>query len=153
MDDGIHIRPMTAEDVSRAVAIAAAFPDAPHWPRSGYEAALEQSVWPRRIALVAQALDSTLAGFLIAALLVPQFELESIAVAAPFQRTGVAGALMAAAFHQGRQRGCSQMLLEVRDSNLPARGLYRKLGFRETGRRNNYYRDPAEAAILMELVL
>jgi [ribosomal protein S18]-alanine N-acetyltransferase len=43
------------------------------------------------------------------------------------------------------------ILLEVRESNLPARRLYEKHGFREVGRRRAYYRDPAEAAILYAL--
>ena len=38
--------------------------------------------------------------------------------------------------------------LEVRESNAAARALYTKHGFRETGRRRGYYRDPIEDAVL-----
>ena len=41
------------------------------------------------------------------------------------------------------------MTLEVRESNTPAIGLYRKLGFEEVGRRKGYYTNPKEDAILM----
>jgi ribosomal-protein-alanine N-acetyltransferase len=42
-------------------------------------------------------------------------------------------------------------LLEVRESNASARGLYEKQGFREAGRRRGYYTDPVEDAILYSL--
>ena len=40
-------------------------------------------------------------------------------------------------------------MLEVRDSNEPAISLYEKLGFREVGRRKNYYRNPKEDALIL----
>lgn len=39
-------------------------------------------------------------------------------------------------------RGALRMLLEVRDSNLPARALYESFGFAEIGRRRDYYPAP-----------
>lgn len=39
--------------------------------------------------------------------------------------------------------------LEVRVSNIVARSLYRKLGFREGGIRKGYYTDNYEDAIVM----
>lgn len=39
--------------------------------------------------------------------------------------------------------------LEVRESNLPARALYAKLGFQPAGVRKNYYRDPTENALIL----
>jgi ribosomal-protein-alanine N-acetyltransferase len=49
----------------------------------------------------------------------------------------------------GERAECA--LLEVRPSNMPARELYKKAGFREIGRRVKYYRDTGEDAILMAL--
>jgi ribosomal-protein-alanine N-acetyltransferase len=40
--------------------------------------------------------------------------------------------------------------LDVRESNAPAQGLYRKFGFDIIGRRKHYYRDPEEDAVLMQ---
>lgn len=41
------------------------------------------------------------------------------------------------------------LTLEVRPSNNSAIGLYQKLGFREEGRRKNYYEDNGEDALIM----
>jgi ribosomal-protein-alanine N-acetyltransferase len=45
---------------------------------------------------------------------------------------------------------CS-ILLEVRQSNTPARTLYEDIGFKAVGVRKNYYKNPVENAILMDL--
>jgi ribosomal-protein-alanine N-acetyltransferase len=47
----------------------------------------------------------------------------------------------------------SAIELEVRAGNLAALTLYRRFGFVEVGRRKGYYRDPAEDAVLMDLLL
>lgn len=44
--------------------------------------------------------------------------------------------------------GVTRMHLEVRAGNTPARRLYARCGFVETGRRPGYYRAPAEDAVL-----
>jgi ribosomal-protein-alanine N-acetyltransferase len=45
--------------------------------------------------------------------------------------------------------GVVDVYLEVRVSNTPARTLYEKIGFRAIGVQKNYYRFPAEDAIVM----
>jgi ribosomal-protein-alanine N-acetyltransferase len=47
-----------------------------------------------------------------------------------------------------RQRRAEAVLLEVRETNLPARHLYEKWAFAPVGRRRRYYSGPAEDAIL-----
>ncbi len=51
-----------------------------------------------------------------------------------------------------KKEGVKKLLLEVSDKNITALGLYRSFGFREVGRRKNYYSDGSDA-ILMELLL
>lgn len=43
-------------------------------------------------------------------------------------------------------------LLEVRQSNLVARGLYEKYGYTDFAKRRFYYKDPAEDGIIYEFV-
>lgn len=145
----MRVRAMTLGDVDAVIAIAAELKDAPHWPRSGYEAALSLDVWPHRIALVAQGEDAQIAGFLVAALIPPEAELESVAVAKEFQRRGVARALFGRLVEEVRAGNCSRILLEVRPSNHAGRAFYDSLGFVEIARRAAYYADPVEDAILM----
>jgi ribosomal-protein-alanine N-acetyltransferase len=52
---------------------------------------------------------------------------------------------------QAHAAGAVTVLLEVRESNVAARRLYRKLGFTEHGRRSNYYLQPAEDALLLSV--
>lgn len=47
--------------------------------------------------------------------------------------------------------GINQLTLEVRESNEPARNLYRLFNFEELGKRPNYYSDPKEDAVIMWL--
>jgi len=47
------------------------------------------------------------------------------------------------------ERGAREATLEVRLSNLPARRLYEKFGFRPVGVRPHYYTDDREDALIM----
>ncbi len=51
------------------------------------------------------------------------------------------------------RKGVKAAFLEVRESNAAARGLYGSRGFREIGRRKNYYRRPVEDALVMRRIL
>lgn len=73
-----------------------------------------------------------------------EYELLFIEVAERARRQGIARALIDA-LPPGR------IFLEVRESNKPARELYKNVGFAEIGRRKMYYRDPTEDGIVMEL--
>jgi ribosomal-protein-alanine N-acetyltransferase len=92
-------------------------------------------------------------GFLVASMIPPQAELESIAVDPVFQRRGVARELFAALVEEIRSAQGTEVILEARASNFPALALYSALGFAEIGRRPRYYADPIEDAVLMRLRL
>jgi ribosomal-protein-alanine N-acetyltransferase len=131
-----------------------ALPEAPHWPVSAYAAAIDPENTPPRIALVAADPEvDTPKAFLIASLLPPEAELESIAVAADEQRRGAGAQLLSALIEGLRKKQVSRLVLEVRASNVAALGFYRAFGFKETGRRKRYYTDPEEDAVLMSLGL
>jgi ribosomal-protein-alanine acetyltransferase len=148
------IRAMALADLDRVVNMAAREPNAPGWPRSAYMAAIEADTVPRRIALVAEDdATSQIAGFVIARLMPPESELESIVTATEFRRRGVARQLFASLVEKLKEAGITEVLLELRESNRPARALYQSLGFAATGSRPAYYADPAEDAVLMRLVL
>jgi ribosomal-protein-alanine N-acetyltransferase len=142
---------MTAADLDRLMEIAAGLEQAPHWPRDVYEAVLGADI-PRHIALLAET-PGAVAGFAVARLTPPEAELETIAVAAAFQRRGVARQIFSVLADKLLRAGVSVVLLEARASNYPALEFYRSRGFVETGHRVHYYADPVEDAALMRLGL
>ena len=61
--------------------------------------------------------------------------------------------LLTTMIESGISKGLKNVWLEVRPSNLAAKGLYAKLGFHEIGRRPGYYSETNEDAIIMALEL
>jgi [ribosomal protein S18]-alanine N-acetyltransferase len=147
-----RVRRMSPEDLDRVIEIAASLKELPRWTRANYMVALYPNAPSRRIALVAEV-GGKVAGFAVASLIPPQAELEIVAVDTHSQRRGLAGGLFVELAGKLRLAGVSEVVLEVRASNQPALGLYRRLGFVETGRRPRYYQAPAEDAVLMRLEL
>lgn len=75
----------------------------------------------------------------------------NIAVHPACRRRHIGQALLEELIRHAKTNGFAFLTLEVRASNDPAKGLYRKLGFGEAGRRPKYYGD--EDALLMTLFL
>lgn len=91
-------------------------------------------------------IEGQVAGFIVSRSVHLEREILNLAVAPEWRRRGVAKALLE---HQLGRGGTH--FLEVRESNLAARALYRTLGFQEVGRRLGYYDRPAESAIVMRM--
>lgn len=145
----MNIRRMRLDDVPRVVEIADALVAAPRWAPEAYVRAVDPGAIPARIALVAETPAAVLSAFLVAVLIPPQAEMESIGVSKTAQRQGIARRLIAELFDLLKQTESTEVMLEVRESNAPARALYASMGFVETGRRDRYYSDPQEDAILL----
>ena len=113
------------------------------------QALLEQELYNDMVSLVvAEGEDGTVLGYAAVQAVLDEGSLERIAVAPGFRRQGVAEALLGAFLRFGRAR-LAFLTLEVREHNAPAIALYEKLGFREVGRRRNYYAASREDAVLM----
>jgi ribosomal-protein-alanine N-acetyltransferase len=134
------------------MAIAQSLAQAPHWPAYAYLTAVDPEAQPPRIALIAERATAVV-GFTIASLIPPQAELESIAVAQFAQQIGVGRKLFMALSAELKMSDVTEVMLEVRSSNQPARTFYKQLGFVEIGRRALYYADPIEDALQMRLSL
>jgi len=102
---------------------------------------------------VANGPSGRVLGFAVASVLAPQSELEIVAVAQDAHRRGVGGWLFDALTEKLCAVQVTELMLEVRAGNQPARGLYQARGFVQTGRRPGYYADPVEDAILLVLPL
>ena len=149
----VTIRSATLNDVSAILAIERQAPSAAHWTSEQYNNLLGSGV----VLVAEQAAEESskesgkLSGFICAKAVANEWEIENVVVAAAFLQRGVANELLRDLIQHAQKRAASAILLEVRESNRPARRLYEKHGFREVGRRPSYYRAPAEDAILYAL--
>ena len=76
-------------------------------------------------------------------------DMMNLAVSEDHRRQGIAQALVQALMEQLKQKDVYRLTLEVRVSNGSAISLYEKLGFRQIGRRPNYYHHPKEDALIL----
>ncbi|MCX6636425.1 MAG: GNAT family N-acetyltransferase, partial [Acidobacteria bacterium] len=132
------LRPGAARDLDRIGEIQRASPDGAQWIPERYLA----------YVLEVAEVNGRVAAFLVSRETAPgEIEILNLAVDPACRRRGLATALMASV----RRRRPGEFFLEVRESNLAARDLYRKLGFEQVGVRPGYYDHPAEAAIVMRV--
>lgn len=92
-----------------------------------------------------------LVGFLVAQSILDETSLLHLVVSKECQGQGMGTRIMASWLRTLSAEGQLRCLLEVRESNAPALRLYRKMGFREVGRRPGYYPTPTgtETALVM----
>ena len=144
------VRTANADDIPFIMAVEREAETAAHWPPAEYERIFEPGGVPR-IAFVAES--GEILGFIAARCIDQEWELENVAVRPALRRQGLGRALVEHLLRLARDAHATRVFLEVRESNQAARGLYRKLGFRETGRRRAYYSHPVEDAITYEIVI
>lgn len=150
----ILIRPMAPRDLDAAARIEAAAPDA--WSRAALESGLRQQAkggaarlfvaeWANTAAPDAGRLAG-LAAFQTAG---GEASLDTLTVSPAFRRQGVGRALLTHALRALAAEGAGCCFLEVREHNAPAISLYQSLGFAAVGRRRDFYRAPAEDALVL----
>lgn len=95
--------------------------------------------------------DGRMTGYAIVMPVLDEVHLLNISVLPELQRHGRGSALLIRLFDLARMQGARRMLLEVRSGNISGRGLYRRHGFVEIGRRCDYYpaNEGREDAIVM----
>ena len=140
----VSIRSAVLDDVPALLAIEQEAASAAHWTREQYARLVESE-----IVLVAEEAGNV-SGFVCAKIVAGDWEIENLVVAQQCRRRGLGGAMLDELLRRARNDGGAAVWLEVRESNQPARRLYERYGFHETGRRRGYYRDPVEDAVLYE---
>jgi ribosomal-protein-alanine N-acetyltransferase len=103
------------------------------------------------VADLATAKLPHIVGFAAFHRVIEEAELRNLAVEPAHQRQGVARSLVRMGIRKLQESGGRRIFLEVRASNHPALALYASLGFRLHSTRKDYYQDPVEDALLMEL--
>jgi ribosomal-protein-alanine N-acetyltransferase len=95
-------------------------------------------------------------GFVLSRTVADEAEILTIAMAPEARGQGHARPLLAHHLDELARAGVRKVHLEVEDGNGPALALYRRLGFRQVGRREGYYRKPdgtTMAALTMSVSL
>jgi len=100
-------------------------------------------------------LGTELVGYFVLLAAAGESHLLNLSVAGARQRAGHGSELLREAMQLARNRGAQRIFLEVRPSNLAAKALYGRFGFREISVRPGYY--PAdegrEDALVLTLAL
>ncbi|HEU5205012.1 MAG TPA: ribosomal protein S18-alanine N-acetyltransferase, partial [Candidatus Limnocylindrales bacterium] len=141
----VEIAAMHLEDLDVVQAIERASFSSP-WPPNAYRSELETN----RLAnyLVARA-DGEIVGYGGMWLMVDEAHITTFAVHPAWRRQRIGERLLLAFLDIAIERSAHEATLEVRLSNLAARRLYEKYGFRPVGLRPNYYSDDREDALIM----
>ncbi|MBA3449065.1 MAG: GNAT family N-acetyltransferase, partial [Pseudaminobacter sp.] len=90
-------------------------------------------------------------GFVLARLVADEGEILTVAVARAHRRQGLGWQLMDAVLRELHGQRAEALFLEVDETNLGAIALYRRLGFRDVGKRPAYYQSEqgASGALVM----
>lgn len=124
----IEVREARPEDAEAMRAIVTASPEAGQWIDAAN-------------VLVAVR-ESELLGFLAYRIVLGEGEILNLAVAPGSRRQGISSRLL-----QSVLPLAAEWFLEVRVSNATAQAAYRRLAFREIGRRPRYYSDGEDALL------
>ncbi len=143
----LGLRPMTLDDLEAVMAIEVQAYPWP-WSRGNFADTLAAGHW----AQVMVDPDQGILGYIVAMRGAGELHLLNVTVIPAHQGRGLGRALLERLEDEARIRGVAEIWLEVRASNLRARALYARLGYREVGLRRQYYPGPPgrrEDAILM----
>ena len=138
-------REMSLKDTAAVAAIGAHSSQSPWDEKSVLTYFLREDT----LFVVEEEPGTGLIGFAALLMTPPESDVLDIVVEESRRGRGIGTKLLDTLCDQALLRGVDTVFLEVRPSNAPARRIYEKLGFEETGIRKNYYTDPAEDAITM----
>ena len=143
----LNIRKMTVEDIPTVVVLDKISFSLP-WPERSFR--FEVTSNPASRGWLAEA-DGRIVGMIVAWQFVDEVHIATLAIDPDFRRQGIAQKLLSHVLRLAAKEGAASSFLEVRASNLAAQDMYRKFGYKESGRRPRYYKDNNEDAILMTL--
>jgi len=117
------------------------------WSREMYDTELQNS--GISFIVVLRTPECRVAGYCSYRLVVDEVHINNVAVRAECRSKGFGRCLVEYALREGRNRGATRVLLEVRSGNVAARQLYESLGFTTIGLRRAYYSEPVEDALVL----
>ncbi len=141
----LRIEAMRLSDIPAVQAIERASFTSP-WPPQAYRSELETN----RLAMyLVGRIDGDVVAYAGVWLMVDEAHITTFAVHPAWRRRRIGERLLLTVLDVSLGRGAREATLEVRLSNLAARRLYEKYGFRPVGLRPRYYTDNGEDALIM----
>jgi ribosomal-protein-alanine N-acetyltransferase len=150
--DGLTIRPMREEDLEQVVAIDQLSFSLP-WPAHSFRYELLENEASRQwVVEIRSACEAPkIIGMIVVWLILDEVHIATIAVHPEYRGRGIGRQILLTALRECAAQGARSATLEVRERNLIAIDMYRKLGFEVVGQRKHYYQDTHEDAVLMTL--
>ena len=145
----LSIDRMRSVDLSDVLAIERASFSMP-WSRGAFLYEIEQNQVAR--CWVARA-NGRVVGYICLWEVADELHVTNVAVHPEARRHGIGRSLLESVFERARASVARIVLLEVRPSNAEALALYESFGFRVVGRRQGYYYDTGEDALVMEATI
>lgn len=99
--------------------------------------------------LVAKNNQKKIVGYIGISYVLDEADIISIVVHKDYTKNGIATLLLQEIFKFAKDNNIQKLMLEVRNSNIPAQKLYEKHGFKQITIRKNYY-DNSEDALIYE---
>jgi ribosomal-protein-alanine N-acetyltransferase len=129
-------------DASPSDAAAIAALHAASFHRGWSEEEVERLLVERNVMTHRAIAGRALAGFIMSRRAADEAEILSVAVSKACRGRGVARDLLQLHLRRLAGNGVRAVFLEVDETNVPAIRLYRRAGFRDVGKRPNYYATP-----------
>ena len=142
---GVHVRWMIRRDMPEVIAIERDSFEFP-WSEDDFTRCLRQR---NCIGMVAEMADSIVA-FMIYELHRTKLQMLNFAVLRSHRRLGIGTQMMDKLVAKLAPDRRGRIMLEVRETNLPAQLFYRSLGFRATTVLKDFYQDSTEDAYMMQ---
>ena len=145
-DEPVTYRTAEAADVSAFAALdARCFSHA--WSEASFMGELDGS--KKSFYIAAENSKGDIIGFAGAAYVVDEGEVNRVAVHPLYRGRGIADRMMDMLIEGSEAQGIVSLMLEVREANRSAIALYKSHGFNVEGKRDGYYAETGENALLM----
>ncbi len=118
------------------------------WSKESFDGELD----PSKNSIYRAAINSKgkIIGFAGIMCIFDEGEVNRVAVSPLYRGRRIAVKLMSDIIEAAEAKGVKNMFLEVREANRTAIALYKEKGFKVTGKRENYYRETGENALMMK---
>jgi ribosomal-protein-alanine N-acetyltransferase len=144
---GLSVEAMTRENLKEVLQIEALSFTEP-WSEAMFLAELAGKPFSHSF-VVRSGTSREIVGYSCFWILGNEFHLLNLAISPGHRNQGIGEWLLRRALIRGKESGALTAFLEVRPSNLRAKRLYERLGFKLLSRRKNYYDDPTEDALIL----